>query len=165
MMLANSKQNSNDKSELKFVPKDGQVDFSNARYSPVINCVVEHDGKILLVKRSKNLRLYPGLWNGVSGFLDDKLSIADKAAEELREELGLAADKIQKIDVGPVLVQEAADIQRTWIVFPVHVLVSTDKFKLDREASEAKWLTLAEARKLNLLPGFPEVLDTIFGNY
>lgn len=155
----------NSDKEAKFEPKEGQVDFSNARYCPVINCVVEHEGKLLLVKRSKGLRLYPGYWNGISGFLDDDKSIEDKVKEELIEELGLKADQIQSIKQGPVLVQEDTSINKTWIVFPIHVLISTDKFKLDQEASEAKWLTLEEARKQKLLPGFDEVLDTIFGSY
>lgn len=161
--MTDNKPNTEDK-DSKIVLKKGQVDFSNARYSPVINCVVEHEGNILLVKRANNLRFYPGLWNGISGFLDDSQSIEDKAKEELSEELDMPAAKIQKIDVAPVLVQEDSKINRSWIVFPVHVIVNTNKFKLDREASEAKWLSLSEARKKKLMPGFNEVLDSIFGS-
>jgi NADH pyrophosphatase NudC (nudix superfamily) len=150
--------------EEKFVPKDDQIDFTNARYCPVINCVIEHDGKILLVKRSKNLRFYPEYWNGISGFLDDSKSIEEKVQEELREELNIESDKIQKISGGPILVQEALDYKKTWIVFPAHVIISTDKYKLDREASEAKWLAFSEVRSKKLLPGFDEVLSSIFGN-
>lgn len=151
--------------EPDFVPKEGQVDFTNARYCPVVNCVVEFEGKLLLVKRNKNLRLYPGLWNGISGFLDDKKTIEEKVQEELGEELSVKQEHIQKISVGAVLTQEDTDYERTWLVFPVHVILSSDKYKLDGEASEAKWLTLAEARGKKLLPGFSEVLDTIFGAY
>jgi NADH pyrophosphatase NudC (nudix superfamily) len=150
--------------EEKFVPKGDQIDFTNARYCPVINCVIEHDGKILLVKRSKNLRFYPEYWNGISGFLDDSKSIEEKVQEELREELNIESDKIQKISGGPILVQEALDYKKTWIVFPAHVIISTDKYKLDREASEAKWLALSEVWSKKLLPGFDEVLSSIFGN-
>lgn len=153
------------KSEPKFEPKEGQVDFTNARYCPVINCVVEHEGRILLVKRSKSLSLYPNYWNGISGFLDDQKSIEDKIKEELSEELGLKADQIQQIQQGPVLIQEDEDLKKTWITFPAHAVVSTDKYKLDAEASEAKWLTLEEARKQKLMPGFDEVLNTVFGSY
>ncbi len=152
-------------SKEKFEPKDGQVDFTNARYCPVINCVVEHEGKILLVKRSKSLRLYPSYWNGISGFLDDGLGLEDKAKQELAEELGIRADKIQKITQSPVLIQETLEYKKTWIVFPMHVVIATDHYKLDEEASEAKWVTLEQARGLKLLPGFSEILDAIFGSY
>ena len=152
--------------EPKFVPKDGQVDFTHARYSPVVNCVVEHDGKILLVKRNSGMRLYPSLWNGISGFLDDQKSVEEKVQEELSEEVGIKPADIQKISVGPVLVQEDTKLGRTWIVFPVHVVVAANKYKLDpAEASEAKWLSLTDARKLKLMPGFAEVLGSIFNSF
>ena len=51
-------------SEPKFVPKDDQIDFTNARWAPVVNSVIVHNGRVLLVKRSENMRLYPGVWNG-----------------------------------------------------------------------------------------------------
>lgn len=69
--------------EPKSTPKPGQVDYTNIRYAPVVNIVVTHAGKILLVQRSKNMRLYPGFWNGVSGFLDYAKSIWEKVREEL----------------------------------------------------------------------------------
>lgn len=76
-------------SKPKFKPKPGQVDFTNIRWAPVINCVVKHQDKILLVKRSKELNLYPGYWNGISGFLDDQRSLTEKVEEEIKEELGI----------------------------------------------------------------------------
>jgi hypothetical protein len=56
----------------KFKTKSGQIDFTNARWAPVINCVLQYKDKILVVERNKNMRLYPKYWNGISGFLDDK---------------------------------------------------------------------------------------------
>ena len=42
------------------------------------------------------MRLYPGLWNGVSGFLDDKQSIEEKAKDEMLGELSIKNDKDPK---------------------------------------------------------------------
>ena len=66
------------KKSRKFVPAPGQTDFTNIRFAPVINCVLKYKNKILLVQRSKELRLYPDYWNGISGFLDDDKSLNDK---------------------------------------------------------------------------------------
>ncbi|HEY4161329.1 MAG TPA: hypothetical protein VGM08_04680, partial [Candidatus Saccharimonadales bacterium] len=63
--------------EPKFVPKPGQVDYTNIRYAPVINTVITNSGKVLLVQRSPGMRLYPGYWSGMSGFLDDNRSIEE----------------------------------------------------------------------------------------
>ena len=77
----------------KFIPAKGQVDYTNIRYCPVTNCVVKHKDKILLVKRSNDLNLYPGFWNGISGFLDDNKIVEDKVKEELFEELNISKIK------------------------------------------------------------------------
>lgn len=149
--------------EPKFVPKEGQVDYTNIRYAPVINCVVKYQQKILLVQRSKDMRLYPGYWNGVSGFLDTDESVEEKAHEELEEELGIAAKDIVSINRGKVIVQEGEEYNKTWIIFPVLVEVKTTKITLDWEASDHKWLMPEEAKQLNLMPGFDEVLNELLG--
>ena len=146
----------------KFQPKPGQVDFTNVRWAPVINCVLKYRNKILVVQRSRDLNFYPGYWNGISGFLDDKKSLTEKVAEELREELGIPKNKILKIKLGEIFDQEELKYKKTWIVHPVLVEVKTDKIKLDWEAKNYQWLSLNEIKKLELLPGFNLVLNKLF---
>jgi len=145
----------------KFKPKQGQVDYTNIRWTPVINCVLKYGGKILLVQRSKKLNFYPGYWNGVSGFLDDQRSLKEKVFNEIREELGIAKNKIRSIKLGEIFDQEEKKYKKTWIVHPVLVEVKTDKIKIDWEAENFKWVTFAEAEKLKLLPGFDNVLKNL----
>jgi isopentenyldiphosphate isomerase len=144
-----------------FKPKLGQLDYTNARWAPVINCVVKYRNKLLVVQRSKELNFYPGYWNGISGFLDDQRSLRQKVYDELREELGISKVKIKKIQIGEIFDQEEPKYKKTWIVHPVFVEVKTDKVKLDWEAKNYKWITLKEIKKLKLLPGFDEVLKRL----
>ena len=74
-----------------FKARKGQIDYTHARWAPVINCVLKYNNKILVVQRSKNLNFYPNYWNGVSGFLDDQRSLNKKISDELKEELGIEA--------------------------------------------------------------------------
>ena len=145
----------------KWKPKPGQMDFSKARWAPVINCVLSFKKKFLVVERNHDLNFYPGYWNGISGFLDDQKGLREKVEEELREELGIPADQIKKIKLGEIFDQDEEKYKKTWIVHPVLVEVKTDKIKLDWEARNYKWLTLKEIKKLNLLPGFDEVLKRL----
>lgn len=149
-------------SEPKFKAKDNQVDYTNLRYAPVVNTVVTNAGKILLAKRSPDMRLYPSCWNGISGFLDDGKSIEEKVAEELHDELSISADDITKIERGSLLIQEAPEYNKTWLVVPVLAEIKTAKFKLDWEATEARWFTYDEVKKLELMPGFIAVLAQFF---
>ncbi|MDD5221349.1 MAG: NUDIX domain-containing protein [Candidatus Pacebacteria bacterium] len=146
-----------------FKPKKGQIDFTDARWAPVINCVLQHKNKILIVQRNKELNFYPNYWNGISGFLDDKRSLKEKVIDEIKEELGLSKNKIDRIILGEIFDQEEIKYQKTWIVHPVLVKIKTDKIKLDWEAQSYRWLTIKEAKKLKLLPGFDKVLERVTG--
>lgn len=146
----------------KFIPKPGQVDFTDIRYCPVMNCIVRHGRKILVVQRSTGMRFYPGYWNGISGFLDDKQSFKEKVCDELREELGMKKSNILSIEMGNIFHQEAPKYKKTWIVHPVLVEVNTDKIILDWEARAFQWLLPREVMELDLLPGFDQVLGSFF---
>jgi len=146
----------------QFQPKPGQVDFTHIRYAPVINCVLRHGQKLLVVQRSAKLNFYPGYWNGISGFLDDDKSLAEKVVEELREEAGIAQKDIKKIWLGDIFDQEEPKYHKTWIVHPVLVEVKSDRVKLDWEGQNHQWLPLASIKKLKLLPGFDRVLKNLF---
>ena len=145
----------------KFIPKPGQIDFTHARWAPVINCVVKYNDKILLVERSAELNLYPGYWNGISGFLDDHCSLEEKVKDELQEELGMGEKHIKSICLGEIFDQEALEYKKTWVVHPVLVEVDTDKIMLDWETKNYQWIPPDEAEKLKLLPGFDRVLKIL----
>jgi ADP-ribose pyrophosphatase YjhB (NUDIX family) len=149
--------------EAAFVPQPGQVDFTNIRWAPVMNCVVKYQNKILLVERSKGMRLYPEHWNGISGFLDDQKSLEEKVREELGEELGLSEKNILSIEFGQIFDQDEPEYRKTWIVHPILVHVDTDRITLDWEAQNYRWITLEEVSIFRLLPGFDRVLSTLFG--
>ena len=145
---------------MKFTPKPGQVDYTDARWVPVVNCVVKYRDRILVVQRSNELNIYPGYWNGVSGFLDDKRNLEQKVKDEIREELGIPEKKIKRIRLGEIFHEETPKYKKTWIVHPVLVEVATAKIRLDWEASNYKWIRLSDARKLKLVPGFGRVLKS-----
>ena len=145
----------------QFKPRPDQVDFTNARYAPVINSVVQFKDKVLIVKRSEKLNFFPGYWNGVSGFLDDKKSIKEKIKEELFEEIGIAKKDFISVKMGNIFHQESPKYGKTWIVHPLLVEVTTDKIKLDFESSEYKWIDIVDVNKYKLLPGFDRVVEEV----
>jgi isopentenyldiphosphate isomerase len=150
-------------SEPIFIPKPGQIDFTNIRRAPVVNCIIEYQGKALIVQRSSDLRFYPNFWNGISGFLDmQDQTVLDKVKEELREELGIPESAVVSIYEGKVLEQEAKDYDKVWIVHPVRVVVSTDQITLDWEAQNFKWIDPKDIKNYQTLPGFMEVVQELY---
>ena len=148
----------------KFKPEPGQVDYTDARWAPVINCVLKFKDKILIVKRNKDLNFYPGYWNGISGFLDDNKDIEQKVKQEIKEELGISEEHILSIRLGEIFDQEEPKYKKTWIVHPVLVEVDTDKIFLDWEAQNYQWIDLEQVKNFELLPGFNQVLQNLFKN-
>ncbi len=146
----------------QFKLKKDQVDYTKARWVPVINCVLKYRDKILIVERSKDLNFYPGYWNGISGFLDDKKSLTEKVENELKEELGIDKRSIISVNLGEIFDQEEPKYGKTWVVHPVLVRVKTDKIKLDWEARNYEWVKLKEIKKFKLLPGFDVVIKKLF---
>ena len=108
------------------------------------------------------MRFYPGYWNGISGFLDDGRGVAEKARDEIKEELGIDQECIISIHRGRVFEQDEPDYDKTWIVHPVLVEVNSDKVTLDWEAEKYEWIEVGDAKKYKLLPGFDRVLEVLF---
>lgn len=148
--------------EPEFKPKPGQTDYTHIKRAPVVNCVVQHKDRILLVRRSEKMKFYPGYWNGISGFLDDYQSVREKVKEEVREEAGIAEEDVVAIIEGAVFEQDEPEYDKIWIVHPVLVQVNNDKIKLDWEAQDYQWVAVNDAQKFNLLPGFEKVLEILF---
>lgn len=146
-----------------FKPRPGQVGFTYAKSAPVINCIVQYGDKILLVRRSDKVNFYPGLWNGISGFLDEpNKTVADKVHEELREELGIFDHDILSVEEGDVIEREDPKYGKTWIISPILVKVGTNVVRLDWEAEKYAWIDLSELQNYALLPGFEDVVKTFF---
>lgn len=148
--------------EPKFVPKEGQTDYTNIRRAPVVNCVVKHKDKILLVKRNSGMRLYPGEWSGIAGYLDDNKGIEGKVKEELKEEIGIEEDDIVSMKRGQPFDWDEPRYDKVWATSPVLVELTTDKIRLNWEAQDYKWVKPEEVREIKVIPSFNKVLKTFF---
>lgn len=148
--------------EPKFIPKDGQMDFTHARYCPVINALVTRNNRILLFQRHKDMNLFPGHWHCIGGFLDDHQSVEEKIREELQEEAGITGKDIVSIRQGSLVMHDAPQYHKTFLVVPALVTVRSDNFTLNWESQAARWYTPEQALDLELMPGFKDILRQFF---
>lgn len=148
--------------EPTFIPKPGQVDYTNIRYAPVLDALVTRGGKILLAKRSPDRLIYPNVWAMVAGFLDDSEDIETKAYEELQEELGISREQVASLTRGKVVLREDPAYGKTWLIVTMLAEVTTEDFMLDWEASEARWFVLDEIASLDLMPGSLDIINQFF---
>lgn len=127
----------------------------------VVTCFVEHDGKILLLKRSDKVGSFQGRWAGVSGYLESNSK--DQAYTEIREELGLTKEDIDLLVQGPMLsVKGTTDLSSMWHVhlFLFH-LDDPDKIRLDWEHTDWQFVYPSEIGNFETVPKLEEALKIV----
>ena len=142
---------------------DGRIDYSHSDRAPVLNCFVKFRDKVLLLKRSGQVRAYRGLWNSVGGYLDEFCSVEEKVREELREELGIGDDLIGKIKIGEAYEMTDGEIRKTWIIFPVLAELNREpEIKLDWEHTEYRWIIPADMEKFDTIKNLGLALEKVW---
>lgn len=135
--------------------EDGRINFTGVRKAPVLNTVVYCHGEILIVKRSQKVGAYKGLWNGISGFIDEPKSIEAFARQELREELSVTEAAIQTLTVCDPYEVDDKTIDRIWVVYPVlAVLTHKPKIALDWEHTDFAWIIPSQLKNYTYVKDF-----------
>lgn len=134
---------------------DGRIDYTHASKAPVLNTVVYCNGEILLVKRSNKVLVYQGMWNGVTGFIDELLPIEDIAKQELSEEITLDESVIDAIKITSPYELEDPEVGRTWVVYPVLVVLTQKPvITLDWEHTDFAWINPADLKDYNFVKDY-----------
>jgi 8-oxo-dGTP diphosphatase len=133
----------------------------------VVTCLLEHDGKILLLKRSNQVGTYRGLWGGVAGYVEEFEDPYDTALKEIREEAGVDLVDVELVRKGTPL--EFSDTyegkQYNWIVYPfLFHLQSKELVHTDWEHEEYRWVHPSEVKRLDTVPGLDEVVKELLGS-
>lgn len=128
----------------------------------VVTAFLEHDGKILLLRRSDRVGTYQRRWAGVSGSIDPGRTPEEQVRLEIREETGLTADDVQLIAVGEPLAVDDPRAGRLWLVFPFRFRVrQPERIRLDWEHTEQRWIDPAELTSLETVPNLAETWERV----
>lgn len=119
---------------------------------PVVAAVIRHDDRVLLCQRPPGKR-HAGLWELPGGKLHPGETLADAAARELDEELG-----VQVLAVGEPLAEFADPGSPFVIVFvPVEIAGTPEA----REHAALAWATPDEAAGYALAPSDRRFVDEV----
>jgi 8-oxo-dGTP pyrophosphatase MutT (NUDIX family) len=126
----------------------------------VVTAFLEHNGKILLVRRSQSVGTYRGRWSGISGYLEHEP--LEQALTEIREETGLLASDIELVRQGGPLEILDAEWNRRWRVHPFLFHVKRpDAIRLDWENLELRWIVPSEIDNYETVPSLKETLARV----
>ncbi len=132
----------------------------------VVTCILEHEGKILLMKRSTRVGTYRGLWGGVAGYVEELEDPYDTALKEIRQETGIDLDGVELVRKGnPVEFSDTYEGRRyNWIVYPfLFHIKSNELVRIDWEHEEYRWVNPSEVRKMETVPGLDQIVAQLLG--
>ena len=133
---------------------------NNLEEKLVVTCFLESGGKILLLRRSRQVGSYQGIWAGVSGYVESPPD--EQAVIEISEETGLDASDIRLQNKGEILVIDDDNLGTKWVVHPFlfHV-ITPEKVKIDWEHKEYKWIKPVDIDKYDTVPGLKNALERV----
>jgi len=128
----------------------------------VVTCFLEREGKICLLKRSRQVGTYRGRWAGVSGYLEEGNTPYQQALEELREEAGLAEEDLELLKTGEPLEAVDEELGRKWVIHPFRFrLLSLEKLRIDWEHTEFRWIKPEKITEFETVPKLAETWERV----
>jgi len=127
-----------------------KLDNFNPKFT-VVGCFIEHDGKILLIKRHKD-KPQGNTWAGPSGKVDPGETEIHAIVREVFEETGLKLESKKVIFIEKSYVK-FSDLDFVYIFYR-YILTSKEKPKVilsEKEHTEYKWLLPKDALKEDLM--------------
>lgn len=135
--------------------------ISNTIQAHIVRKNFDNQYEFLVLKRSNYTKIYPGIWQVITGTMKDGEKPIDCAIRELLEETSLNPIKVWKIPYVALFYNHLDNKIHTSPVFGF--LVDMDKsVKISDEHTEYKWLKLNEIVALLELPSHIEGTKIFF---
>ena len=124
--------------------------------------LLRHDPvRVLLGRRSAQVRTYPGVWGGISGYVEG--DAIEQAWREVAEETGLPAADVRFVRAGEVVVVDDISTGARWQVRPfLFEALRPDAVRIDWEHDEFAWTAPDEIEALETVPKLLEALRAVY---
>ena len=87
------------------------------RKTSIVTSFLNHNDKILILKRSQQVRSMKGLWSGVSGIIENHETPIKRAKIEIFEEVGIKEHNIELIKSGNEISIESPQYKNhQWVI-------------------------------------------------
>ena len=129
----------------------------------IVTSFITNDQKILLLKRSNQVKTMKCLWAGISGIIEkgDKTPLS-RAKIEIFEEVGIKEEELKLLK--SIQQQRTVSPQyknHEWDIFPFLFSTKNMEIKLNWENSEFKWVKPTEIVNYKTVPDLDKILSNL----
>ena len=129
------------------------------RKTSIVTSFLNHNDKILILKRSQQVRTMKGLWSGVSGIIENNENPIDRAKIEIFEEVGIKEKEIKLVKkLEKMKIQSQQYKNHEWEIFPFLFETKNGNITLNWENSEFKWILPKELKNYQTVPSLEKIL-------
>ena len=132
------------------------------RKTRIVTSFLNHNEKILILKRSQQVRTMKGLWSGVSGIIENNEMPIKRARIEIFEEVGIKEQNVELIKSGKEISVESPQYKNhQWVIFPFLFQTEISDIKLNWENSDFRWIHVNDLKEFNTVPSLEKILLTL----
>ena len=129
------------------------------RSTKIVTSFIRDNDKLLILKRSNNVRSMRGLWSGISGIIENDEEPLKRAKIEILEEVGITENKIKLINATKEMMIDSPQYKdHQWEIFPFMFESSKPTIKLNWENSDFRWIKMDELANYKTVPSLHKVL-------
>ena len=125
----------------------------------IVTSFIRNNEKLLILKRSDEVKTMKGLWAGISGIIEKNEEPLQRAKIEIFEEVGIADDQITLVKSAKEMrVNSPQYLDHEWEIFPFLFESNNPTITLNWENSDFKWITIDELKDYETVPSLQKVL-------
>ena len=132
------------------------------RVTKIVTSFIQDEQKLLILRRSNQVKTMKGLWAGISGIIEKNEAPLTRAKIEIYEETGISEDKIRLVkNAAKLRIHSPQYENHEWEIFPFLFEAKNPDIKLNWENSEYTWITINELKNYNTVPSLEKVLQNL----
>ena len=141
----------------------GYVELEGVPRRDVVTSFLRHRGRILLLRRSREVGSFQAHWAGVSGYLEGEEPPLERARTEILEETGQEEPTL--VASGDTVLARGREPGTIWAVHPFLFDVASDRVTLDWEHDEYRWISPDELGAYETVPKLRAVLASLLPEF
>ncbi|QDI88416.1 NUDIX domain-containing protein [Candidatus Nitrosopumilus sp. SW] len=129
------------------------------RSTKIVTSFIRDNEKLLILKRSQEVKTMKGLWAGISGIIEKNEEPLNRAKIEIFEEVGITENQITLVKSAEEMRINSPQYQNhEWEIFPFLFEAKNPTIKLNWENSDFKWIKVEELKDYETVPSLEKVL-------